>query len=124
MITQYLKRQKIIYQFADGFKMYFIFPRVDLEVKSTASLKTNYQENRSIDGVINISVETAFRKSAYVSLILIVIATIINVLSQGKYPTLFFIGYGIYWFNFSNDKYISLRDIMLSKKITACEKNA
>jgi MFS family permease len=40
-----------------------------------------------------------FRKSAYVSLILIVIATIINVLSQGKYPTLFFIGYGIYWFN-------------------------
>jgi MFS family permease len=40
-----------------------------------------------------------FRKSAYLSLILLILATMINIVNLGKNPVLFFIGYGLYWFN-------------------------
>jgi hypothetical protein len=62
----YMRRQKILYQFADGFSNYFVFPKVELGINTDNSLKTNYENNRLTDGLINLSVDQKFRKGSYI----------------------------------------------------------
>jgi MFS family permease len=39
-----------------------------------------------------------YKRSAYISLVIIFSATLINIVNQGLSPVLFFIGYGMFWF--------------------------
>jgi MFS family permease len=39
-----------------------------------------------------------YKRSAYISLVIIFSATLINIFNQGLSPVLFFIGYGMFWF--------------------------
>jgi hypothetical protein len=63
---QFLKRQKILYQFGNGLSNYFIFPKPELNIGVGSSLKTNYENNRLTDGLINLSVDQKFKKGAYI----------------------------------------------------------
>jgi hypothetical protein len=65
-IDSFMKRSKVLYQFGNGLGAYFIFPRTNLEISTESSLKTNFENNRLTDGLINMSIDQKFRKGAYI----------------------------------------------------------
>jgi len=54
-----------------------------------------------------------FKRSAWISVSLLVIATLLNVINLGKSPVIFFIGYGLYWFNLG--AWLSLMPLLVLK---------
>lgn len=57
--------QKILYQMGDGRGNHFIFPKTELAVSSSSSIKTMFDDNSGINGLINNSLSEEFKKGAY-----------------------------------------------------------
>jgi MFS transporter, OFA family, oxalate/formate antiporter len=54
-----------------------------------------------------------YKKSAYISLAIVFLATLLNIFNQGLSPVLFFIGYGIFWFTLGS--WLSLMPLLVLK---------